>query len=115
MSLLIDDYQNITIFKQDTGSFTVGYQVDGQDISFETGDTVRMTVKKSGESTNLFEKEITSFVDGKAIISISSDDSNNASGVYQYKIKIELANGQKHTIIPSICDGTNPTFKICGE
>lgn len=115
MSLLIDEYLNITVFKQDTGTFTVGYQVDGSDVDFVAGDKVIMTVKKAGESTNLFEKEITTFVDGKAIITITDSDSNNPSGVYQYKIKIELLDGQKHTIIPSICGKTKPTFKICGE
>lgn len=115
MAFEIDSNDNITISQGDTGSITVGYNNDGVTASLLTGDTVRMIVKKAGSSTNLFEKVITNFVDGEAIISISQDDSNNTAGVYIYKIKMELQSGQVHTIIPRTCDGTNPTFKICGE
>ena len=115
MAFEIDNNQNIKINQGDTAGFTVGYQVDGATASLLTGDTVRMIVKKAGSSTILFEKVVTNFVDGKANISISADDTSNPSGVYQYKIRLELENGQVHTIIPSTCDGTNPTFKICGD
>ena len=115
MAFEIDNNDNITISQGDTGSITVGYNIDGITASFVDGDKVRMTVKKAGSTTNLFEKEITNFVDGKAIISISQDDSSNTAGVYHYKIRMELQSGQVHTLIPRTCDGTSPTFKICGE
>ena len=115
MAFEIDSNDNIIISQGDTGSITIEYNIDGVTASLLTGDTIRMIVKKAGSSINLFEKEITNFVDGKAIISISQDDSNNTAGVYHYKIRMELQSGQIHTLIPRTCDGTSPTFKICGE
>ena len=115
MAFEIDNNDNITISQGDTGSITIGYEIDGVVANLISGDVVRMIVKKAGSTTNLFEKVISNFVDGKAIISISSDDSSNTAGVYHYKIIMEIQGNNIHTIIPRTCDGTSPTFKICGE
>lgn len=102
--------QNITCFRGDTGSITI--RLKGE-ATYSTGDSIVMTVKKG---TNvLFTRTVTEFLnDNKdAIIYMSAEDTDNDAGVYKYSIIYNVVDGQVHHIIPNICDGTNPTFKIC--
>jgi len=113
MAFTIDSNQNITVFKGDTISFTVRLK---NDAVFTTGDYLIFTVKKEGSSTPLFTpiEQYTFSADFKeAIINITHDDTNKDAGVYVYTLIYNTLNNQTHHLVPNICDGTAPTFKIC--
>ena len=111
MSIEFNSYnQNITCFRGDTGSLTIRLKVS----TFLDGDSVVMTVSKNG--VELFPPRIvTVFInDNKdAVITLLPEHTNNNAGVYKYSIIYNTVDGQVHHIVPNICDGTNPTFKIC--
>lgn len=70
-------------------------------IPFETGDTVYFTIKTdTNTATKILQKSITSFVDGKAVISILPSDTASLSyGTYLYDVQWSRADGFKRTVI----------------
>ena len=100
---------NITCFQGDTGSITMRLKT----AVYSIGDSIVMTVKKDG--VTLFTRTTTEFVNENkdAIITILAENTNNTPGVYKYSIVYNTVGNQVHHLIPNICDGTNPTFKIC--
>lgn len=82
---------------------TVDFDVTASNYAFETGDTVHFTVKKIG-GDNVIEKEITTFTDGVANITLTAAESNiapsNSSSVkYRYDIQCDLADGTIDTVV----------------
>ena len=86
------DSETITISLTDTEDVA---------IPFSTGDTVYFTVKTDDRtSTKILQKTITSFVDGKAVISLLPSDTASLSyGVYMYDIQWNRSDGFKRTVI----------------
>lgn len=111
----IDSKGNIDIASGDTGSFTVAVNIEGQPYILSEGDTVTLTTKDAVGNAIFPDKEITNFVDGKAIINLSHDDTNQDSITATYKIKLITSSGQYHTLIPLSCNELPPTISICGE
>lgn len=64
-----------------------------------TGDTVYFTVKIANtETAKQFQKVITTFVDGKAIVNILPADTKNLEfGRYVYDFQVNFANGDVKT------------------
>jgi hypothetical protein len=89
----------IEIIKGDTQSITVILKNDGTQVDFESGDTVTMEVTKRNGTTKYIDKEVTSFIDGQAIINLSTTDTNLAKATYLYKIIYDKANGERFTLI----------------
>lgn len=74
----------------------------GNTIPLVTGDTIHFTVRENilGK-TKIIEKIITDFDDGKALITIDPQDTNNLRfAVYVYDIQLTRENGSVKTIIP---------------
>ena len=79
---------HLYMIRGDTESITVKQEKDGEEIPFETGDTVTLTVKKLADQPTLIEKKITSFEDGKAIIQFLPEDTKELKfGIYKYDIQ----------------------------
>lgn len=70
-------------------------------IPFAVGDTVYFTVKTDANTpTKVLQKNITSFVDGKAVISILPTDTSSLNyGAYLYDVQWSRADGFKRTVI----------------
>lgn len=83
----------------------------GNIIPLITGDTVYFTVRENLlNPTKIIEKVITDFDDGKAVINIHPQDTNNLRfSTYVYDIQLNLGNSTVKTIIkPS-------AFKVLAE
>lgn len=86
------DSETITVSLTDT---------DNVPILFATGDTVYFTIKTDANTTTkVLQKSITSFIDGKAVVSILPSDTASLSyGSYLYDIQWSRADGFKRTLI----------------
>lgn len=86
---------NISMTRGDTESLTVSCSVP-----FAPGDTVYMTVRESVEAPVAFQKEITEFPNGKAVIGIEHDDTEGMDfGSYLYDIQVTRADGTVTTLV----------------
>ena len=76
----------------------------GNVIPLVTGDTIYFTARESMlTQQRLIEKIITEFDDGKALININPQDTNNLQFTsYVYDIQLTKENGTVKTIIPPI-------------
>lgn len=83
----------------------------GNIIPLITGDTIYFTVRGNIlNTTKVIEKIITEFDDGKALINIHPQDTNNLRfTTYVYDIQLNKENGTVKTIIPP------SRFTITGE
>ena len=68
---------------------------------FEEGDKITLTMRKSKkDTTKVMQKDVTEFVEGKALIEIApSDTSNLEFGDYIYDIQMTRADGTVKTIV----------------
>lgn len=90
-------YDNIIkVIKGDTGILELA--LDNYEL--KDGDKVYFTVKKDYASTKaLIFKEVGKFVDGKAKIIFTADDTNLDTGTYLYDVQCNLADGRVDTVI----------------
>lgn len=93
----IDSNNNIRMTRGDSESITVSCE----QLPFEDGDEVRLTVRKSKyNGEKVIEKIVTEFVEGKAIIEIQpADTSHMGFREYIYDIQLTRADGAVTTII----------------
>ena len=90
------DTNAISIVAKDTGDFVVS--VDNYLLA--EGDTVYFTVNVDLEKENpLISKEIREFVDNKAVVRLTTQDTNLAIGTYYYDIQINTADGRVDTVL----------------
>lgn len=73
----------------------------GNVVPLVTGDTIYFTVREYIQSTTkIIEKIITEFDDGKALININPEDTNDLSYIsYVYDIQLTKENGTVKTIV----------------
>jgi hypothetical protein len=107
---------NLEMIRGDTEVLTVScVNSEGEPINFETGDKVYFTVKESVTSTLIiFQKIITEFVEGKAIITILPEDTKNLKfKPYVYDVQLTQADGTVTTIVPpsSFVVGSEVTYE----
>lgn len=88
---------NIEITRGDTGII----EFIPDNYEFSDGDILFFTVKDDVYSEEyLFQKEIDIFIDNKAIIMISPDDTKDLDfNTYFYDIQINTADGSVNTVI----------------
>lgn len=81
---------------KDTGDFVVSID----NYLLDEGDTVYFTLNTELEKeTPLVSKAITEFVDNKAIVRLTAEDTNLAPGTYYYDIQVNTADGRIDTVL----------------
>ena len=103
--LVINDDLQVKMFKGDTGSITVSISKNGTPYSFvDVDDTVYFSVKKTlDQLTYTLQKTVTTFTDGKAIITIlPTDTSSLTPGVYFYDIEYVDVSGVVNTLVEEV-------------
>ena len=86
----------IKIIAGDTATLSVNLDNN----SLVSGDVVYFTINDvTGASTHLKQKMITSFLDGRAIINLSEEDTNLEPGTYYYDVQVNLKTGEVDTVI----------------
>lgn len=90
-----------TFAQGDTPRKTVTLMVNGIKQNLVTGDKVTLTVKRlATDTTAVLTKEITSFVDGSAEISLAKADTVDLDArSYRYDLVITLATGEEYSVI----------------
>lgn len=93
-----NETKEIILIKGDTGSF----KINVDNIPFINGYTVHFGIKKTLlDTTYLIHKTITSFIDGKAEITINpSDQVSLPIGEYIYGIRLIRTETLKDTLTP---------------
>lgn len=96
MFIIDNDTNTMTIVKKDTASFDVALE----NYSLDSGDTVTFTVAKEleQESPDL-QIVVADFIDGVAMVAITSEDSNLEVGTYYYDIQVNTRDGRVDTIV----------------
>lgn len=90
------DTKKISMIVKDTGDFAINIS----NYVLAEGDEVVFTVNTQRElETPVIQKRITDFTDGKAIVSLTSEDTNVAPGDYLYDVQVNGANGKVDTIL----------------
>lgn len=90
------DTNAISMIAKDTGDFVIGLD----NYLLAEGDTVYFTVNTELEKENpLISKEVREFVDNKAVIRLTADDTNLAIGVYLYDVQVNTADGRVDTVL----------------
>lgn len=96
MLIFDNDTKKIRMIVKDTGSITVNVA----NYTLNEGDEVVFTVNTGREiETPVIQKKITTFVDGKAVIQLSAEDTDVAPGNYLYDIQVNGADGRVDTIV----------------
>lgn len=97
--------QTISMIAKDTGEFIIS--IDNYLLA--EGDTVYFTVNTGLELENpLISKEIKIFTNNKAVVKLTSKDTNLKVGTYYYDVQVNTADGRVDTVLgPS-------KFKIMG-
>lgn len=90
------DTNAISMVAKDTGDFVISLD----NYLLADGDIVYFTVNTDLEKENpLISKEVKEFVDNKAVIRLTTEDTNLAVGTYYYDIQINTADGRVDTIL----------------
>ena len=85
-----------SIIAKDTGDFIVSFD----NYLLDEGDTVYFTVNDGLEKTNpKIQKVITEFVDNKAVIRLTTTDTDLPIGKYYYDIEVDTTDGRVDTVI----------------
>lgn len=86
----------ISIVAKDTGDFIINLD----NYLLADGDIVYFTVNTDLEKENpLISKEITEFVDNKAVVRLTTQDTNLAVGTYLYDIQVNTVDGRVDTVL----------------
>ena len=90
------DTNMISMVAKDTGDFVISLD----NYLLADGDIVYFTVNTDLEKENpLISKEVKEFVDNKAVIRLTTEDTNLAVGTYYYDIQINTADDRVDTIL----------------
>lgn len=90
------DTSTISIIAKDTGDFVISFD----NYLLDDGDVIYFTVNDELEKTNpRIQKRITEFVNSKAVIRLSSADTNIPVGSYYYDIEVNTADGRVDTVL----------------
>ena len=96
MLLFDEDTKAITMIVKDTGDFVVSLK----NYLLDEGDTVYFTVNTGLEIEEpKIQKIITEFTDHKAIVRLSSSDTDLPVGNYYYDVQINTADGRVDTVL----------------
>lgn len=88
---------NISMVRGDSESITVTISP----TAFTTGDTVYLTVREDAEEPIAFQKAVTEFDNGAAVIGIDHSDTEGLEfGTYVYDVQLTRADGTVTTLVP---------------
>lgn len=88
--------QTISMIAKDTGDFVIS--IDNYLLA--EGDTVYFTVNSGLELENpLISKEIKTFTDNKAVVRLTSTDTDLQIGNYYYDVQVNTADGRVDTVL----------------
>lgn len=91
-----EDTGTISIIAKDTGDFVISFD----DYLLDVGDIVYFTVNDQLEKTNpRIQKVINEFVNNKAIVRLTTQDTNIPVGQYYYDIEVDTADGRVDTVL----------------
>lgn len=99
------DTKAMTIFAKDTGDFVISLD----NYLLDEGDTVYFTVNSELEKPEpLIQKVVTTFENHKAVIRLTTTDTDIPVGTYYYDVEVNTADGRVDTVMgPS-------KFKVAG-
>lgn len=90
------DTNMISMIAKDTGDFVISLD----NYLLAEGDTVYFTVNKELEKENpLIEKTVTAFENHKAVIRLTSKDTDLPVGTYFYDVQVNTADGRVDTVL----------------
>ena len=96
MFIIDNDTDTMTIVKKDTASFFVA--LDNYMLS--EGDRVIFTVAKEVEQeTPELQIIVESFVEGGAMVVLTSEDTNLEVGEYKYDVQVNTKDGRVDTVV----------------
>lgn len=92
---------NIYMTRGDSETITVSLRQEGAEIPLVEGDTIYFTVKTNSQTEDkVIQKVVTTFDDGKAIISILPEDTKYLPfTTFVYDVQLTRADGSVITII----------------
>lgn len=86
----------MSIIAKDTGDFAVKLN----NYILDEGDKVYFTVNSELENPDFkIQKEITEFVNNRAVIRLSSHDTDIPVGNYYYDVEVDTADGRVDTVV----------------
>jgi len=95
----------IVLNRGDTGSFSLGYEINDISVPLITGDTVTFTMSKNYGETPTLQKIATSFTDGEAVFSFTEADTidividaKERQNTYFCQFELKLHTGEIETI-----------------
>lgn len=90
------DTNSMSIIAKDTGDFVVA--IDNYLLA--EGDKVYFTVNTELEAPDpQIQKMVDVFVDNKAIVRLTTDDTNIPIGTYYYDVEVNTADGRVDTVL----------------
>ena len=90
------DTLTISIVAKDTGDFVISFD----NYLLDEGDIVYFTVNDELEKTNpRIQKVVNEFVNNKAVIRLTSTDTNIPVGNYFYDVEVNTADGRVDTVL----------------
>lgn len=94
---------DVTMIRGDTEAMKVSLSDElGTKINLVTGDKVYLTIKQNaGTDEKVFQKVVTVFDDGEALIPINPEDTKGVKPqTYVYDIQVNRGTGDVKTVIP---------------
>lgn len=90
------DTLTISIVAKDTGDFVISFD----NYLLDEGDIVYFTVNDELEKNNpRIQKVVNEFVNNKAVIRLTSTDTNIPVGNYFYDVEVNTADGRVDTVL----------------
>lgn len=90
------DTNAISIVAKDTGDFVISFD----DYLLDEGDVVYFTVNDELEKANpRIQKVVNEFVENKAVIRLTTTDTNIPVGTYYYDVEVNTADGRVDTVL----------------
>lgn len=90
------DTNAISIVAKDTGDFVISFD----DYLLDEGDVVYFTVNDELERANpRIQKVVNEFVENKAVIRLTTADTNIPVGTYYYDVEVNTADGRVDTVL----------------
>ena len=90
------DTKTMSIIAKDTGDFVVS--IDNYLLA--EGDRVYFTVNDELEKPEpLIQKMIDTFIDNKAVVRLTTEDTDIPVGTYYYDVEVDTADGRVDTVL----------------